>query len=210
MNELKVFQNSEFGELGVVMIDGKEHFPATHCAKILGYKNPQETIRNKCKGVRRILTPTNGGAQEINYIPEGDLYRLIISSKLPAAERFERWVFDEVLPEIRRTGGYGGVNLEEVIARAVTMAVGETVKALRPMLERPAPEMLYETFEPDVRLRRSHSIISQLDPMLRTEVDDMLLSQKYTYEEVRQFLASQGIAISIAAIGTYKQRLYRR
>lgn len=102
------------------------------------------------------------------------------------------------------------INLEEVIARAVTMAVSETVKALRPMLERPAPEMLYETFEPDVRLRRSHSVISQLDPMLRTEVDDMLLSQKYTYEEVRQFLASQGIGLSIAAIGRYKQRLYRR
>jgi prophage antirepressor-like protein len=49
---------------------------------------------------------TKGGAQELNFIPEGDLYRLIIRSKLPAAERFERWVFDEVLPQIRQTGGY--------------------------------------------------------------------------------------------------------
>ena len=54
MNELKVFQNSEFGELGILLIDGKEYFPATQCAKVLGYKNPQDAIRSKCKGVRKI------------------------------------------------------------------------------------------------------------------------------------------------------------
>jgi prophage antirepressor-like protein len=71
----------------------------------LGYKNPQETIREKCKGARKTLTPTNGGYQTVNYIPEGDLYRLIVSSKLPQAEKFERWVFDDVLPSIKRNGG---------------------------------------------------------------------------------------------------------
>lgn len=85
MTDLKVFKSTEFGELGVMTVNGKEYFPATQCAKLLGHKNPQEAIRLKCKGVRKILTPTVGGSQEVNYIPEGDLYRLIVSSKLPAA-----------------------------------------------------------------------------------------------------------------------------
>lgn len=118
MNELKVFQNSEFGELGVLTIDGKEFFPATQCAKILGHENPARAIRKYCKGVTEMVTPTNGGNQATKFIPEGDLYRLIIRSKLPSAEKFERWVFDEVLLELRKNGSYGNnFNLEEVIAK---------------------------------------------------------------------------------------------
>ena len=119
MNELKVFQSSEFGELGILTIDGKEYFPATQCAKILGHENPSRAVRKYCKGVTEVVTPTNGGNQSTKFIPEGDLYRLIIRSKLPAAERFERWVFDEVLPELKRSGSYGNnTNLEEVISKA--------------------------------------------------------------------------------------------
>lgn len=99
---LKIFQNSEFGELRVLTIDGKEYFPATQCAKILGHENPVRAVRKYCKGVTETVTPTNGGNQSVKYIPEGDLYRLIIRSKLPAAEKFEHWVFDEVLPELRK------------------------------------------------------------------------------------------------------------
>lgn len=105
-----------------MLIDGKEYFPATQCAVLLGYKNPQEAIREKCKGVRKTLTPTNGGTQTVNYIPEGDLYRLIVSSKLPKAEEFERWVFDTVIPQIRHNGGYIG-NAEELITKTATAVV---------------------------------------------------------------------------------------
>ena len=90
LNELKVFHNSEFGELGVLTIEGKEFFPATQCAAILGYKSPKDAISAHCKGAIKRRLPTNGGTQEVKYIPEGDLYRLIIRSKLPAAEKFER------------------------------------------------------------------------------------------------------------------------
>lgn len=106
MNQLKSFNNPEFGNIEILVENGKELFPATEVAKMLGYKNPQEAIRVHCKGVREILTPTAGGEQEMNFIPEGDLYRLITKSKLPAAEKFERWVFDEVLPAIRKAGSY--------------------------------------------------------------------------------------------------------
>lgn len=126
MNELKVFQNSEFGELGVMMIDGKEYFPAAQCARILGYSNPQKAVRDHCDEdgcTKRSVIDSLGRTQEMKFINEGNLYRLIVRSKLPAAKRFERWVFDEVLPEIRRTGGYGSVNIEDVITKAVTTAV---------------------------------------------------------------------------------------
>lgn len=61
MNDLKVFSNTEFGELGVMLIDGKEYFPATQCAKILGYVKPADAVRMHCKGVFKMQTPTNGG-----------------------------------------------------------------------------------------------------------------------------------------------------
>ena len=106
MNEIKIFENSEFGQMGVMEIDGKCYFPATECAKMLGYTEPEKAVRMHCKGVSKLDSPSNGGVQKKNFITEGDLYRLIIRSKLPSAEKFERWVFDEVLPAIRKHGGY--------------------------------------------------------------------------------------------------------
>ena len=98
--------NSEFGKLDILVEDGKELFPATECARILGYTNPQRALREHCKGVNNLVTPYSKGTQKKNFITEGDLWRLIIRSRLPAAQKFEKWLFDEVLPEIRRTGGY--------------------------------------------------------------------------------------------------------
>ena len=101
------YRDTEFGMLQILIADGKPHFLASATAKMLGYANPSKAIKDHCKGVTKRYTLTNGGEQLQNFIPEGDLYRLIIRSKLPSAERFERWVFDEVLPQIRATGGYG-------------------------------------------------------------------------------------------------------
>ena len=200
MNDLKVFSSTEFGELGVMLIDGKEYFPATQCAKILGYKNPQEAIRQKCKGVRKTLTPTNGGNQPVNYIPEGDLYRLIVSSKLPSAEKFERWVFDEVLPMLRKTGSYGAVNIEEIIARTATAVVTEVIKQLSINKIAEQPQMRRKP-------RKSMSIITQLSPELHKAVDEMLLSNKYTFSEVCSFLADYGVVLSVTSVWRYYKRL---
>jgi len=108
-NTIQVFENHEFGQLGVLMIDGKPHFPASECARILGYTNTKAAIIRHCRWVlkRDLPHPQNPDKTlEVNFIPEGDLYRLIIRSKLPAAERFEKWVFDEVLPTIRKHGAF--------------------------------------------------------------------------------------------------------
>ena len=106
MNDLQIFNNAEFGEFSLLEENGKLFFPATLCAEVLGYSNPRDAILKHCKGVVKRDVLTDGGTQDTNFIPEGDLYRLIARSKLPAAERFERWVFDEVLPSIRRAGRY--------------------------------------------------------------------------------------------------------
>ena len=92
-----------------VMRDGNGNplFCAKDVAIILGYTNPNKAIRDHTRGERIVHTlQTAGGMQEMQFISEGDMYRLVTSSKLPAAERFERWVYDEVLPSIRRHGGY--------------------------------------------------------------------------------------------------------
>ncbi len=106
MNELQIFNSGEFGEIRTVEINGKPYFVGTDVAKALGYNNPRDAVSRHCKGVVKHDTPTSSGVQSMSYINEGDLYRLIMKSKLPSAEKFESWVMDEVLPTIRKTGSY--------------------------------------------------------------------------------------------------------
>lgn len=106
MNSLQIFNSEEFGEIRTTEIDGKPYFVGTDVAKALGYSNPRKAILDHCKGVTKRDTPTSSGVQSMSYINEGDLYRLIMKSKLPSAEKFESWVMDEVLPAIRKTGSY--------------------------------------------------------------------------------------------------------
>lgn len=86
--ELQLFNSPVFGDLEILTIDGKEYFPATKVASILGYSNPRKAIRDHCVGGERIVHPlsTVGGTQNVEFIDEGNLYRLIIKSKLPQAQ----------------------------------------------------------------------------------------------------------------------------
>ncbi|MDE6427175.1 MAG: DUF3486 family protein [Ruminococcus sp.] len=212
-NKIEVFNSAEFGTVRTLETsDGKVLFCGKDIAKALGYSNVRDALLRHCKekGVVKCDTLTKGGMQELTYIDEGNVYRLITYSRLPKAERFEVWVFDEVLPEIRSTGGYGKINLEEVIAKTVAVAVSETVKAIMLMLEKPASDIISDVYDPEPPSRRTHSIISRLDTELRTAVDDMILSRRYTYEEIKEFLAEQGVAVSMSSIQRYKTSLYRK
>lgn len=126
MNDLQIFKNAEFGEIRTMEIGGKTYFVANDVAKALGYKRPADAVTTHCKGSVKYRYLTDGGEQELKVIPEGDIYRLISRSKLPSAERFETWVFDEVLPSIRKNGGYiaGQETLsdDELMAKAVLVA----------------------------------------------------------------------------------------
>ena len=113
---MEVFENQEFGSIRLLQEAGKTFFCASDVAKALGYVNPYAAVKRHCRGpltkregvVQKVNQYGNAGEQvvEISFITEGDVYRLIVHSKLPSAERFEHWVFDEVLPSIRKHGVY--------------------------------------------------------------------------------------------------------
>lgn len=105
-NEIEIFENEEFGKIRTTEIDDKVLFCGSDVAKALGYSNTRDALSRHCKDVVKCDTLTNGGVQSLGFISEGDVYRLIMHSKLPSAEKFEYWVFDNVLPTIRKTGGY--------------------------------------------------------------------------------------------------------
>lgn len=107
MNEIQMFNNPEFGEIRTLETDtGKIMFCGKDVASALGYTNARKALADHCKGVTKCDTLTNGGRQELSFIPESDVYRLAFGSKLPNAERFTDWVTEKVLPQIMRTGSY--------------------------------------------------------------------------------------------------------
>lgn len=144
MSELQIFENRDFGQVRTIEIDGKPYFVAGDVANALGYANPRKAIQDHCKGVTKRDTLTNGGTQSITYIPEGDVYRLIIRSKLPSAERFERWVFDEVIPSIRKTGGY---QMPQTYAEALRALADKAEQAERLALENKEMQPKAEFFD---------------------------------------------------------------
>lgn len=117
-----------FNELRTIEIDGKIYFCASDVAKMLGYSNPRDAVKRHCKGVVKHDVPCKSGTYtdnknnqidiikdvSLSFIPEGDVFRLIIGSTLPSANRFEKWVFDEVLPSIRQKGYYGKIDRSEL------------------------------------------------------------------------------------------------
>lgn len=198
MNELRIFQNSEFGELKVMEIGEKVYFPATACAKVLGYKDTTNAIKLHCRWVAKhhLPHPQNSKKEIImNYIPEGDLYRLIAHSRLPAAERFERWVFDEVLPAIRKEGLY---------APDIAEIVRQTVKATIEQMNAPKKRRR-------IGGRGAVSTLAAQDTEVRQAIEDMLLSHKFTYLEIVENLWKMyAIRTSTSAVGRYAQMVYER
>lgn len=139
MNGIQIFKNPEFGNMRAITKDGEPWFVGKDVAEALGYgkgKSLANAVANHVdaedKGVTEMMTP--GGAQKMTIINESGLYSLILSSKLPTAKKFKHWVTSEVLPAIRKTGGYipvnPGMSDMEVLARAVLISQ-KTIGALK-------------------------------------------------------------------------------
>lgn len=108
-NELKIFENEMFGTVRTIKENNKVLFCGSDVAKALDYTNPRKAILDHCRCVTKRDIPhpqSKDKMMEMSFIPESDVYRLIVQSKLPSADKFERWIFDDVLPTIRQTGGY--------------------------------------------------------------------------------------------------------
>lgn len=129
MNELQIFNNPDFGEVRTLETNGKVLFCGSDVAKALGYSRPNDALAAHCRYTVKCSIPHPQSPDktiEMSFIPESDLYRLVFSSKLPNAERFTDWVTEEVLPSIRKNGGYIAgqeqMSPEELMARALDVA----------------------------------------------------------------------------------------
>ena len=132
MNNPQIYESDQFGKVRILYEDGKPLFCATDVAKALGYSRPKDTVTAHCHGaVKRRLIDSMGRNQQANFLPEGDVYRLITHSKLPSAEQFERWVFDEVLPSIRQTGQYNAQKQADTYTRYLQISNSQMVDSIQ-------------------------------------------------------------------------------
>ena len=217
--QMKVFNHEQFGNVRIIEEDGRMLFCGSDVAKALGYTNPRKAVRDHTEGGTKrsmvSLTTNQYGVTteqivETTFITEGDVYRLITHSKLPSAERFERWVFDEVLPSIHRTGGYGQQLNMELVAQIITMTVQATVKELLPLImqeKRPEPErrevqVAVNNRCPPVRGVSQFKIVSSGF----AEVVIELSRQHKTNREIRDYLFEQGLEISEMSISRFRRK----
>lgn len=220
--QLQVFNHEQFGDVRIIEEDGKVLFCGKDVAKALGYENPRDAIRRHCRGVVKrdgVSKTTNQHGvtteqvTQMSFIPEGDLYRLITHSKLPAAERFEKWVFDEVLPTIRKTGGYGQqINLEQ-LTQIIAMTVQATVKELLPYLAQgaqpefqPAQLEIIHGQQAYHRSGRTGKNQSKIVAYGFTDVVIEFARQRKTNREIREYLEAQGLEISEMSICRFRKR----
>ena len=218
--QLQVFNHEQFGDVRIIEEDGRVLFCGKDVAKALGYENPRDAIRRHCRGVVKrdgVSKTTNQHGvtteqvTQMSFIPEGDLYRMITHSKLPAAERFEKWVFDEVLPTIRKTGGYGQPVDMELLTQVIAQTVRITVTELLPYIAQSqrgasVPVRIMDRTSP-AAFRRP-TIIQRMSAEQRDELTDMIFEGAYSYSAIsRYFLDQYGIRMSIATICGYANAL---
>ena len=203
-NNLTVFQNEQFGQVRTIDEKGKIYFCGKDVAEALGYSLPRKAIQDHClsKGVLKRNTLTSGGNQQMSFIPESDVYRLAFQSKLPGAEKFTDWVTEEVLPSIRRTGGYA----PDVTGLGVSTVQQETLKAMMPLFLNPK---MQKELTRQRTIRRCHSSIYEMDVQVRAELEELLLENRLTYQGISDYLRdTYGVITSKSSIGRYASRLY--
>ena len=192
MNNISTFNNPAFGSVRAVSVNDEPYFVGKDVAEILGYERPTDAVRKRVdpedRGVAKMETPS--GVQEMTIINESGLYSLILSSKLPTAKKFKRWVTAEVLPAIRKTGGY--VNdtaqfvesyfgqLEPNQKHALTMMFEES-KRMSAQLKEQAPKVLFANA---VETAHNSILIGDLAKIIRQNGVD--IGQKRLFEWLRQ------------------------
>ncbi|MBZ6007563.1 phage antirepressor KilAC domain-containing protein [Paraclostridium bifermentans] len=191
MDNLQIFNNSEFGQIRVIEKEGKILAVGSDVAKSLGYSIPSKAVNTHCKGVSKMEVPTNGGTQEMLVITEGDIYRLISKSKLPSAEIFESWVFDDVLPQIRKTGGYIPTNEEEdeteILAKAVMIAQ-KTIEKKDELLKEKTRELEEKNkFINQIASSQNTLLVREVAKVISSKEGGIVIGEKKLYQKLRDW-----------------------
>lgn len=198
MNDIQIFNNPDFGEVRTLEENSTVLFCGSDVAKALGYSNPRDALSRHCKGVVKRDTPTESGIQEMSFIPEPDLYRLVFSSKLPTAEKFTDWVTSEVLPTIRRHGMYATPDtVEKMLADPdTTIKLLETIKqeraarqALEAQAEADKPKVL---FADAVSASHTSILVGDLAKLLRQNGVDIGQNRLFRFLRDNGYLCSHG------------------
>ena len=176
--DLQVFKNEEFGTIRTIEKDGKILFCGSDVAKVLGYVNPRDAIRRHCKPDEVVkhdgvsLTTNQHGVTtkqtvKMSFIAEGNVYRLITHSKLPSAEKFEIWVFDDVLPSIRKHSAY----MTDITIEKILLNPDFGIKLLMELKEEKEKSKNLKTIN-----KRQEQLIRELKP--KADYTDTILQSK--------------------------------
>jgi prophage antirepressor-like protein len=149
VKELQIFEKSEFGKIRMVEIEGKPYAVGVDVARALEYASPSKAVIDHCKGITKLGIPSKGGVQETNVIPEGDIIRLITKAADQSksetvrakAEKFESWIFDEVIPQVLKTGRYEQ-KVSYMIPKTFSQAL-QLAANLQAQIEENAPLVAY-------------------------------------------------------------------
>jgi len=187
-NQIKVFENAEFGNVRTVVENDVVLFCGSDVAKCLGYSRPNDAVAAHCRSTAKYSIPhpqSKDKSIEMAFIMEGDVYRLITHSKLPSAEKFERWVFDDVLPAIRKHGMYATPQtVEQMLADPDTMI--QTLIALKEeRAKRQALEAQAEVNQPKVLF--ADTISKSKDNILIGDMAKLLCDKAFKIGQKRLF-----------------------
>lgn len=199
-NKVTLFTNEELGSVRALEIDGEPYFVGKDVAVALGYKEPQKAVRERVapedRGVSKMDTP--GGKQEMAIINESGLYSLILSSKLPSAKAFKRWITAEVLPVIRKTGGYVNDTAQFVDyyfadcntygRKAITLMLNET-KRMANQLKAQAPKVL---FAEAVESSKTSIPVGDLAKLIKQNGVDIGQNRLFSWLRMNDYLIKSG------------------
>lgn len=196
--QMEVFNNEQFGSVRIIEEGDKYLFCGLDVAVALGYAKPRNAITAHCRcALKRGVPHPQAQNKEIEmiFIPEGDVYRLITHSKLPSAERFERWVFDEVLPTLRQTGSYvlqrpDSYMIDDPIERAKRwIEEAQERLALQAKVEADAPKVL---FADAVATSKDSCLVGQLAKVLRQNGYNIGQNRLFDYLRNEGYLCKSG------------------
>lgn len=170
MNELRIFNDAQFGNIRAIVVNGKPYMSGGDVAKALGYTNARKAVREHVTDnhkLRERIVPSGSQARTIIFIDEAGLYSLVLRSKLPRAEAFQEWVVSEVLPSIRNTGGYSTKPVErgknDLNTKALAKALAAELK--RQEMRALPPAGKYITIRTDDAVKRNYieSVVAAME-----------------------------------------------